>query len=232
MAHVRMDRVTWVERVLWIASIVIILVLLALQPSPEEIALGYVNAINNGDLEGALAMTSDDVVLQLILGGYIYGKEQARPALEWRTALDERLRVLSWSYHPDAKEVHTEVEITNDAWDVLGIRPQTKITLVVRGRTLRADVARSDARPLRRSLEPFLAWAAENRQTEFARVWSNRQPIRTAEAARGLLKLLHEWRESRDHSVDGDHVFLDLRQHLLFRDPLEDHASFALNEVH
>ena len=90
--------------------------------------------------------------------------------------------------------MHLLAEVTNDAWEVLGIRPRVEIVLVVRNSRLIVEQPRADSRELKRALEPFLAWAAAERPRELAQVWYGGQPLRREDAAPRLVALLTEWR--------------------------------------
>jgi hypothetical protein len=167
---------------------------LALQPSPEAVARAYVDAVDRGDVDAALDLTSTDFVLRPSLGGYYYRSDEARAVLEHRAALRERWQVISWEYDREDREVHAWVEMTNDAWNVLGVRPRVEVVLVLRASRLIVEQPRTDSKELRRALDPFLAWAAAERPEELALVWQRGQPVRRAEAAPRLVALLEAWR--------------------------------------
>jgi hypothetical protein len=167
---------------------------LALQPSPEAVARAYVDAVDRGDVDAALDLTSTDFVLRPLGGGYYYRREKARPVFEYRAALHERWQLVTWEYDPEDREVHALIEVTNDAWSLLGVTPQVELVLVLRGSRLIMEQPRTDSKELRRALDPFLAWAAAERPGELAQVWYRGQPLQRAEAARGLVALLEAWR--------------------------------------
>ncbi|HUF90456.1 MAG TPA: hypothetical protein VMR66_10825 [Gemmatimonadota bacterium] len=194
MAWIRIERVTWAERALWAAFVVASVAPVALQPAPEEIARSYVAAINRGDVDAALALTTTDFVIRPVLGGYYYRREEARKVLEWRAALNERWRVVSWAYDPRDREVYGLFEVTNDAWRLIAPPPTMEVVLVMREGGLLMEGIRTGARDLRRPLEPFLAWAGEERPLALGRVWRNRQPVLDEEAAGRLLELVRAWR--------------------------------------
>ena len=197
MGWIRIERVTWAERVLWVALVAAAIAPVALMPGAEEVALAYVAAVDQGDVEGALALTAERFVLNPELDHPLYEKPQAEGVLEWRAALHERWRVVSWAYNPVQREVHTVVEISNDAWEIIDCRPVVEVVLVVRNGELIVERARVESRELRRALEPFLAWAEAERPAELDRVWGETAPRWDAESARGLLALLQEWRAAR-----------------------------------
>lgn len=194
MTWFRIERVTWAERALWLGLVLGSVTPLALRPAPEAVARAYVEAVNRGDPGAALDLTSTDVALRPSLGGYYHRRDQVRTVLEFRAALNERWRVVEWRYGAEDREVHALVEVTNDAWEVLGIRPQVELVLVVRNARLAGELTRMDSQELRRALEPFLAWAAAERPRDFARVWYGGQPVRRKDAARRLVALLAAWR--------------------------------------
>jgi hypothetical protein len=164
-----------------------------LQPSPEAVALAYVDAVDRGDADAALDLTSSDFVLRPLGGGYYYRRETARPVLEYRAALHERWRVVTWEYDREDREVHAWIEVTNDAWSLLGVTPQVELLLVIRGSRLIVEQPRTDSKELRRALDPFLAWAAAERPGELALVWYGGQPLQRADAAPRLVALLEAW---------------------------------------
>ena len=197
MGWIRIDRVTWAERALWMALVTAAIAPVALMPDPEDVARQYVAAVGRGDVEGAVALTGDRFFLNPELDGRLLRMPEARGVLEWRAALNERWRTVSWRYTPDQREVHTVVEITNDAWELIDCRPMVEVVLVVRSGELIVEQARIESQELRRALAPFLAWAEAERPDELARVWRERGPRWDAAAARGLLALLQEWRAGR-----------------------------------
>jgi hypothetical protein len=194
---IRIERVTWAERILWVALVAAAIAPVALVPGAEEVALAYVAAVDQGDVEAALALTAERFFLNPDLDRPLYEKPQARGVLEWRAALRERWRVVSWAYNPVQREVHTVVEISNDAWEILDCRPVVEVVLVVRNGELIVEQARTESRELRRALAPFLEWASAERPEELNRVWGETAPRWDAASARGLLALLHEWRAAR-----------------------------------
>ena len=197
MGWIRIDRVSWAERALWVALVAAAIAPVALMPGAEEVALAYVAAVDQGDVQAALALTAEQFFLNPDLDRPFYGKAQARGVLEWRAALRERWRVVSWRYNPLQREVHTVVEISNDAWEILDIRPVVEVVFVVRNGELIVEQARIESRELRRALEPFLEWAAAERPAELDRAWGEMAPRWDSASARRLLALLGEWREAR-----------------------------------
>jgi hypothetical protein len=167
---------------------------LVLQPAPEAVARAYVEAVDRGDVDGALELTSTDFVLRPLGGGYYYRREKARPVFEYRAALHERWHVVTWEYNPEDREVHAMIDVTNDAWSLLGVTPRVELVLVIRGSRLILETPRTDSRELRRALDPFLAWAAAERPEELAVAWYHGQPLQRVEAAEGLVSLLEAWR--------------------------------------
>jgi hypothetical protein len=170
---------------------------LVLQPAPEAVARAYVDAVDRGDVDAALDLTSTDFVLRPALGGYYYRHEKARPVLEYRAALHERWRVVGWEYDPVDHAAYARIEVTSDAWDLLDLRPRLDLLLILRGSRLIMEQPRDDSKELRRALDPFLAWAAAERPAELARVWARGAPLQRPDAARGLVALLEAWRQER-----------------------------------
>lgn len=194
MELIRWERVTWAERAVWAGLVLGSVTPLLLQPAPEAVARAYVEAVDRGDVDAALDLTSTDFVLRSWGGGYYYRREKARPVLEYRAALHERWRVVAWEYDPEDHAAYAGIEVTNDAWDLVGIRPRLELVLVLRGSRLILEQPRADPKELRRAFDPFLAWAAAERPAELARVWVRGQPLQGADAARELVALLEAWR--------------------------------------
>lgn len=192
MGWMRIDRVTWAERALWAAFVVGSVAPLALAPTREEVARGYLEAINRGDAEATLAHMAPDVVMRPPLGGQYGGREQARGVLEYRAALHEQWLINRWDF--TGQEVHADIEVTNDVWSLVETRPTVSVTLVTRDGLLLLESTRSNDQRLRRPLEPFLAWAAAHRPAELNRVWQQGQPVRSRDSALQLVRLLREWR--------------------------------------
>lgn len=194
MGWFRSERVTWAERAVWAGLVLGSVAPLALQPSPEAVARAYVEAVDRGDVDAALDLTSTDFVLRPLGGGYYYRRETARPVFEYRAALHERWHVVTWEYNPEDREVHAMIDVTNDAWSLLGVTPRVELVLVLRGSRLIMEQPRTDSQELRRALDPFLAWAAAERPEELAHVWYRGQPLQREEAAPRLVALLEAWR--------------------------------------
>ena len=194
MGWFRRERVTWAERAVWAGLVLGTVAPLVLQPAPEAVARAYVDAVDGGDVDAALDLTSTDFVVRPLGGGYYYQGEGARPVFGYRAALHERWRVLTWEFDPEDREVHALVEVTNDAWTLLGVTPRVELVLVVRDSRLILERPRTDSRELRSALDPFLTWAAAERPEDLARVWSRGQPVHRPEAARWLVGLLEAWR--------------------------------------
>jgi hypothetical protein len=202
MAWLRIERVTWPERALWVALVVGSLAPTALRPGAEELALAYVAAINRGDVEAAMEVIGRDFVMRDVLGGYVYGPA-VRDALEYRAALNERWRVLAWEYDWRQREVHAQLQVTSDAWELVGSSPTAGMVYVVRDGQLLLERVRTGAREARRDLRPFLQWASAERPRELAVVWQDGKPVRNPAAAQRLLKLLREWKAAREPLAEG-----------------------------
>ncbi|HEY7472031.1 MAG TPA: hypothetical protein VIE68_06755 [Gemmatimonadota bacterium] len=194
MAWMRIDRVSWTERALWAALVGGSVAPLALRPGPEDVARAYVAAVNRGDVEAAMGLTGEDFVMRPHMSGYSYGRESARDVLEWRAALHESWRVVSWDYDPVLREVDAVVEISNDAWRLVGARPEVEVVLVVRNGRLDLETARRESGELRWAVQGFIDWVSANRPRELARVWRNGHLLRRGDAARALVRLLEAWR--------------------------------------
>lgn len=194
MERLRIECVTWAERALWLGLIALSVAPIAIRPAPEAIARGWVDAINRGDVDAALALTTTDIVIRPALGGYYYRRERVREVLEWRAALNERWKVVSWEYDGRDREVHVRFELANDAWALVTPPPNLEAVLVLGGGGLLAESIRSGSDDLRRPLAPFLAWAREEHPLQLGMVWLNGQPVLDREAAVRLLDLLRAWR--------------------------------------
>jgi hypothetical protein len=203
MGSLRIERVTWAERALWAALVVVSIAPTALRPGAEELVRAYLAAVDRGDVDAALELTARDFVLRPVLGEFVYGRETVRDALEYRVALNERWRVIGWEYDRRQREVHAEFLVTSDAWDLVGSRPTVGVVYVVRDSRLLIERVRTGAREARRDLRPFLDWASVERPRELAVVWRDGRPLRNPEAARHLLALLREWRAVREPLADG-----------------------------
>ena len=158
MGWIRIDRVTWAERALWAALVAAAIAPVALKPSIGDVARVYVDAINRGDVDAAMAVTAEGVAVRPIPGGRIDGPAATREMLEYRAALNERWRISSW--RDTGKEIHAGVEITNDAWTLIGAHPRTTVILVARNGRLLYELAQTDRQRMRQALQPFLRWAA------------------------------------------------------------------------
>jgi hypothetical protein len=202
MGWLRIERVTWPERALWVALVVGSLAPTALRPGAEEMALAYIEAIDRGDVDAALELTAPGFVMRDVLGGYVYGSA-VRDALEYRAALNERWLVLAWEYDWRRREVHAQLQVTSDAWELVGSRPRVTVIFVMRDGRLLLEGVRTGRKEARRDLRPFLAWASAERPRELAVVWQESGPVRDREAAEGLLELLRAWKADREPLADG-----------------------------
>jgi hypothetical protein len=99
MGWLRIERGTWAERALWAALVVVSIAPVALQPQAEEVARAYVAAVDRGDVDAALELTAERFLLNPQLDSTLYPRPQARLVLEWRAALHERWRIVSWRYN-------------------------------------------------------------------------------------------------------------------------------------
>jgi hypothetical protein len=196
MGWLRIERVTWAERALWAALVVVSIAPTALQPGVEEVVREYLAAVDRGDMDAALKLTAHDFVLGPPLGGYVRGTDAVRDALEYRAALNERWRLVDWEYDARNRQVRAVFVITSDAWDLVGSRPIVVVVYLVRGSRLLLEGVRMSGTEARRGLRPFLQWASAERPRELAAVWQDGKPVRNAAAARHLLALLREWRAS------------------------------------
>ncbi len=201
MGWIRIDRVTWAERALWVALVAAAIAPVAMKPSIGEVARAYVDAINRGDVDAAMALIADGVAVRPIPGGRSEGPAATREMLEYRAALNERWRISSW--RDTGKEVHAGVEITNDAWTLVGTHPRTTVILVVRNGRLLYELAQTDRRRMLVALRPFLDWAAEEHPAELEAVWRDKSPVWRADAAGRLLDLLREWRTAEPGVAEG-----------------------------
>lgn len=198
MSWIRIDRVTWAERALWAALVAAAIAPVALMPGAEEVVRAYVAAVNRGDVDAAMELTGPETVLRPVLGGGFYRGPEIRPVLEWRAALDERWRVVSWRPDSRQREVHALLEVSNRAWTVMDRRPVVQSIFVVREGRIRLDSALGGGgRELRPALRPFLQWALEERPEELGRIWQDGHLVFGADAARDLTRLLQEWRAAR-----------------------------------
>jgi hypothetical protein len=201
MAWLRIDRVTWPERALWVALVVGSLAPTALRPGAEELALAYIEAVDRGDVDAALELTAPGFVMRDVLGGYVSGPA-VRDALEYRAALNERWQLLAWEYDWRQREARAQLEVTSDAWELVGSRPRVIVLFVMRDGRLLLEAVRIGREEARRDLRPFLAWASAERPRELAAVWQESGPVRNREAAESLLELLRAWKASREPLAD------------------------------
>ena len=202
MAWLRIERVTWAERALWVVLVVGSIAPTVLRPGAEELALAYVAAIEHGDVDAALEVVARDFVMRDVLGGYVYGLA-VRDALEYRAALHERWQILAWEYDWRQREVQAEILVTSDSWELVGSRPRLSVLFVMRDGEILTERVRTGAREARQGLRPFLHWAAAERPGELAAVWFDGHPVRTAEAATRWLALLRAWRADGKPLADG-----------------------------
>ena len=202
MAWLRIERLTWAERALWVALIVGSVAPTALLPGAEDVVRAYLAAVDGGDIDAALALTSHDFVLGPPLGGYVRGSEAVRNALEYRAALNERWRVIDWEDDASQGQVHAVFLVTNDAWELVGSRPVLGVVYLVRDDRLLLERVYSGGHEARRELRSFLQWASAERPRDLAAVWQEGRPVRDPEAAPALLELLRAWKADRDPLAD------------------------------
>jgi hypothetical protein len=203
MGWLRIERVTWPERALWVALIVGSITPFALRPGAEDVVRAYLAAVDRGDTDAALALMSHDFVLGPPLGGYVRGPEAVRNALEYRAALNERWRVVDWEHDAPQGQVNAVFLVTNDAWELVGLRPILGVAYLVRDDRLLLERVYSGGHEARRQLRPFLLWASAERPRELAAVWREGRPVRDPEVAAGLLQLLRAWKADSEPLADG-----------------------------
>jgi hypothetical protein len=102
---------------------------------------------------------------------------------------------VSWEYDAGQGDVRAVVEISNDAWRLLGSLPQVEIVLGVRSGRLDHETASRESGELRRAVRPFIEWASANRSGDLAGFWRKGHLLRGADAAGALVRLLEAWRE-------------------------------------
>lgn len=202
MGWLRIERVTWPERALWVALVVGSLAPTALRPDAEDVVRAYLAAVDGGDTDAALALTSREFVLGPPLGGYVRGPEAVRDALEYRAALNERWRVIGWEHDASQGQVNAVFLVTSDAWEVVGLRPVLGVAYLVRDDRLLLERVHSGGHEARRELRPFLQWASAERPRELAAVWREGRPARDPEAAARWLALLRAWKAAREPLAD------------------------------
>ena len=195
MGWIGMNRVSWAERALWAALVAAAIAPVALMPSAEDVARAYIEALNRGDVDAAIELTGPETVLRPILGGGFYRGSEIRPVLEWRAALNERWRIVSWRPDSERREVHATIEVSNRAWSLAGERPTVRSIFVIRQGRVRLDsTLGGGSKELRGHLRPFLRWVFEERPEELDSIWRKGRLVFGPEAAGDLVRLLEEWR--------------------------------------
>ena len=121
---------------------------------------------------------------------------------EWREAI-ERWWVVDWEHDAPQGQVNAVFLVTNDAWELLGLRPVLGVVYLVRDDRLLLERVYSGGHEARRELRPFLLWASAERPRDLAAVWREGRPVRDPEAAAALLELLRAWKANREPLADG-----------------------------
>lgn len=169
---------------------------------PERVVREFLAAMNDHDVERALALMNEDYVFRDEAGTFAVPRNDVRPMLEWDAAT--RARAEGTIVGVSGDTVRVRFRETNDFLDLLGVGPWThEAKLVVRDGTLRATVvdapgdlfARVD-----RALEPVIDWARRTRPGRLDGLMTEAGLVYDGDTARRWVDLL---REARGEGVLG-----------------------------
>lgn len=178
------------------ASVLIILLAGACQPTLERRALEYERRVNAGHADRVVELFADDATIERKDVLSLTGREALTDLARWDSVLHTRLRLTSIETEGDT--VLADVAESNDWLAALGIEkidyPTTFIIfrdgLIIR---IEAEADTAGANAIRRSFDALLEWAIVERP-QTVRALAGKTGFRyDAENARRLLRLIEEW---------------------------------------
>ncbi len=183
------------------SSMILLLVLLSVsgcgERGPERVVREFLAAMNDHDVERALAIMHRDYVFRDEAGTFAIPRDRVRPMLEWDAAT--RARAEGTIVGVSGDTVRVRFRETNDFLDLLGVGPWThEAKLVARDGTLRATVVDAPGElmgQVDRALEPVIDWARRTRPERLDGLSTGAGLVYDGDTARRWVGLLREARE-------------------------------------
>ena len=178
------------------ASVLILLLAGACQPTLERRALEYEQRVNAGLADRVVELFADDATIERKNVLSLTGREALTDLARWDSVLHTRLRLTSIETEGDT--VLADVVESNDWLAALGIEtidyPTTLFIfrdgLIIR---IEAEADTVGANAIRRSLDALLEWALVERPQTVRALVAETGFRYDAENARRLLQLIEEW---------------------------------------
>lgn len=169
---------------------------------PDAFVQHYVELHRARDIDGLLALHTDDAEFVIPGQNAVRGRKALRDLFEWDAVLDARLEMRDIHMEGDTIRVDTIIE-SNRFFEALGlpeVRYQPGTRFVLRDGLIAAvHAADLDEETLRRGLPAYqrlMAWLAANRPDDLARLMPDGKFRYDAESARRWLEVLEEWKRS------------------------------------
>lgn len=163
---------------------------------PEDVVRRFHAALNDHDVDRAIAWLDDDYAFRDAAGSFAVPREAIRPMLAWDAALHSRSEATILRTWGDTVVVRQRE--TNDFLELLGVAPWShEVTYVVEGNRIAVTIV-DDAGALHaavdRALEPVLTWARRTRPERLEGLVTDRGLVYDGDAARLWVGLLREAR--------------------------------------
>jgi hypothetical protein len=162
----------------------------------------YTEAVQNGDLDGALSYLAEEFQLRYAGSEKVVHRDDLAPVLGWDHAVNGRLSLESLEW--EGQTVTAVVRERSDFLDLVGIDTRTaRVTFRFDddGRIVEQIYEPvSEPKCVCKVVKPVVDWAKEHRVAELSAVTRDGEPVYTAETAGPWLALLTDWRDS----VAGD----------------------------
>ena len=183
-----------------ISSYLICICSCSLSNSPEEIVLGYKDALNTHNVDSLLSFYSIDIVFSIPdLKMYLSGKDALRGVAEYDSVLNTIMTLSNVTVSNDT--VFCSIRETNDWMNISGISSAfyPKSMFVVRENKIRyieADMADSSLNNFAKILNSFFPWAKETYPNALDSLMPGGEFQFSSESASLYRELLKKWRDT------------------------------------
>ena len=159
---------------------------------------GYVEAVQEGDVDRAMSYLAEDFQLRIAEPEATMDRQEVESRLGWDHAVNTRLDLtdLEWEGSTVTVVLHQE----SDFLELVGLPERmTRVTFRFDDDNLIAEQVYeplSEPACLCKVVRPVVEWAKANRETELSAVTENGTPVYTAATAGPWLELLEDFRVS------------------------------------
>ena len=170
---------------------------------PVEFVQRYVKLHRSHDIDGLLALHTDDTEFLMPGQPPIRGKEALRDLLEWDAVLESELTMSDISIDGDTILINTVIERNKffQSMGVTDVRYQPGTRFVLRNErivgTYPAAISEESLNKGRKEYQNLIQWLSTNRPNTLERLMPNGKFRYDAASARLWLKVLEEWKQSK-----------------------------------